>query len=145
MSESTAPLLAPQQPGFPVPPRSQRSEPFWEGCRQGRLVLPACSACGQRALRAFSVCAHCGGQALAWEASAGHGVLYSWTVVWRPPHPGFAVPHAPAVVQLDEGWWVLSAVIGCTPDALRDGLPVAVEFHPASDEVMLPYFRPRTT
>lgn len=145
MSEPNAAILAPQQPGFPVPSRHPRSEPYWEGCRQGRLVLPRCSACGTPALRAFSVCSHCGEPALAWETSAGQGALYSWTVVWRAPHPGFATPYAPAVVHLDEGWWILSAVVGCTPETLRDGLRLGVEFHPASDEVSLPYFRPVPT
>jgi uncharacterized OB-fold protein len=145
MSEPPAAILAPQEPGFPVPPRSPRSEPFWEGCRQGRLVLPRCSACGAPALRAFYVCSHCGERALAWETSAGVGTLYSWTVVWRAPHPGFATPYAPSVVRLDEGWWILSAVVGCAPEALRDALPLQVEFHPASDEVSLPYFRSVTS
>ncbi len=142
MSEPTSGFLTPQQPGFPVPPRSRRSAPFWEGARQGRLVLPRCSACGTPALRAFFACSHCGEQALDWGTSAGRGTLYSWTVVWRAPHPGFATPYAPAVVRLDEGWWILSAVVGCAPGSLRDGLPLQVEFHPASDEVSLPYFAP---
>ena len=142
MSGPTDEILAPQQPGFPVPPRSPRSAPFWEGCRQGRLVLPGCSACGTPALKAFFVCSHCGTQdALAWKPSTGRGSLYSWTVVWRAPHPGFATPYAPAVVRLDEGWTMLSAVVGCAPGALRDGLPLQVEL-PRPDEVSLPYFRP---
>lgn len=135
-------LLAPQRPGFPVPPQSVRAEPFWTGCLQGRLVLPYCPACGERPLRAFAVCARCHGTELAWDASAGRGSLYSWTVVRRAPHPGFTTPYAPAVVRLDEGWWMLSAVVGCSPGALRDGMPLQVEFHPASDEVALPYFSP---
>jgi uncharacterized protein len=135
-------LLAPPPPGFPVPRPSHRSEPFWSGCREGRLVLPVCSACGARALRAFAVCPHCTRAGLAWEQSAGRGVLYSWTVVWRPPHPGFVVPYAPAVVSLDEGWWFLSAVVGCAPDELREGLALQVEFHPAAEDLALPYFRP---
>jgi uncharacterized protein len=138
-------VLEPQQPGFPVPAQSLRSQPFWEGCNDGRLVLPRCSACGTPALRAFSLCPHCHAAALAWDTSAGRGSLYSWTVVWRAPHPAFTTPYAPAVVQLDEGWWILSAVVGCTPDALRDGLPLQVEFHSASDKVSLPYFRPLPT
>ena len=70
------------------------------------------------------------------------GSLYSWTVVWRPPDPSFRVPYAPAVIRLDEGFWMLSAVIGCEPEALHEGLRVSVEFHPASSEITLPYFRP---
>jgi hypothetical protein len=52
------------------------------------------------------------------------------------------VPYAPAVIRLDEGFSMMSAVIGCEPEALHEGLPVVVEFHPASDEVTLPYFAP---
>ena len=52
------------------------------------------------------------------------------------------VPYAPAVVSLDEGWWFLSSVVGCAPGDLREGLALQVEFHPASDELTLPYFRP---
>jgi hypothetical protein len=140
VSTADAGLLSPPPPGFPMPRPSDRSDPFWSGARAGRLVLPLCSACGARALRAFAVCPHCTATALDWEQSAGRGVLYSWTVVWRPPHPGFVVPYAPAVVALDEGWWFLSAVVGCASDELREGLALGVEFHPASDELALPYF-----
>ncbi len=143
MSTTTAPpLLAPQTPGFPVPQPSDRSGPFWDGCREGRLVLPRCAACGEPALRAFAVCAQCNGTEVTWVESAGRGTLYSWTVVWRPPHPGFAVPYAPSVVALDEGWCFLSAVVGCAPEELREGMALEVEFHPASDAVTLPYFAP---
>jgi uncharacterized protein len=144
VSGAETPLLAAPPPGFPMPHPSARSEPFWSGCREGRLVLPLCSSCGARALRAFAACPQCGATALAWDRSAGRGTLYSWTVVWRPPHPAFVVPYAPAVVALDEGWWFLSAVVGCAPDRLGEGLVLQVEFHPASDDLALPYFRPVT-
>jgi hypothetical protein len=77
-----------------------------------------------------------------WAPSTGRGALYSWTVVWRPQHPTFVVPYAPAVVEVDEGWFHIGAVIGCEPEELRAGMPVAVEFHPVSDDVVLPYWRP---
>ena len=64
--------------------------------------------------------------------------------MWQPPNPSFRVPYAPAVVHLDEGVWMLSAVIGCETDELHDGMPLGVEFHPASDEIVLPYFAPVT-
>jgi hypothetical protein len=52
------------------------------------------------------------------------------------------VPYAPAIVALEEGWWFLSALIGLRTDAPLDGLALQVEFHPASHDVLLPYFRP---
>jgi hypothetical protein len=33
-------------------------------------------------------------------------------------------------------------VIGCEPEALHEDLRLTVEFHPASSEITLPYFRP---
>jgi hypothetical protein len=36
----------------------------------------------------------------------------------------------------------MSAMIGCEDTDLTDGMRVAVEFHPASDTITLPYFHP---
>jgi uncharacterized OB-fold protein len=62
--------------------------------------------------------------------------------VWRPQTPVFEVPYSVALVELDEGILVVSSIIGCTPEELVEGLEVAVEFHPSSDNQKLPYFRP---
>ncbi len=135
-------LLLPQVEGIPVPRPGQHGRQYWDGCRRHTLLYQRCAECSFRGLAAFSVCASCHATSPAWEESAGNGALYSWTVVWRPPDPSFRVPYAPAVIRLDEGFWMLSAVIGCEPEALCVDLPVAVEFHRASDEITLPYFRP---
>jgi hypothetical protein len=74
--------------------------------------------------------------------SSGEGSLYSWTVVWRPQRPAFTVPYAPAIVTLAEGFRMMSSIVGCEPEELAADMPLAVEFHPASDEIFLPYFRP---
>ncbi len=135
-------LLQPQPPGVAVPRPGLHSKPYWEGCRRHELLFQHCSVCGHRGLRAFTVCAECLATAPVWERSAGTGSLYSWTVVWRPPEPALRVPYAPAVVRLDEGVWMMSAVIGCAPVDLHDGMRLAVAFHAASDDITLPYFTP---
>ena len=134
--------LSPQPVGIPTGSRSTAAAPYWDACRRGELLYQRCGACGEVNMKPARVCASCGNAALTWERSNGRGTLYSWTVVWRPQHPSFQVPYAPAIVALDEGFWMLTAIIGCEPDALRADLPVVVEFHPASDDVALPYFRP---
>jgi len=136
-----SPLL-PQAAGIPTPRPTRHSRPYWEGCRRHQLLYQRCAQCSFTGLSAFTVCAQCHASTPVWDESAGHGSLYSWTVVWRPPDPSFQVPYAPAVVRLDEGFWMMSAVIGCEPEALREELRLAVEFHPVSDEITLPYFRP---
>jgi uncharacterized OB-fold protein len=135
-------MLQPQAPGIPVPTPSTMSAPYWDACARGELVFLRCDSCRTIALRPTTVCGRCLGRTLTWVPSSGRGRLYSWTVVWRPQHPSFTVPYAPAVVALEEGWFAMSAVVGCEPDDLRADLPLAVEFHPAGDEITLPYFRP---
>jgi uncharacterized OB-fold protein len=134
--------LQPQTGDIPIPRPGRRSTAYWEGCRQHRLLFQRCAACSSCGLGVFNVCARCHAPSPVWEQSAGLGSLYSWTVVWRPPDPSFRVPYAPAVVRLDEGFWMMSAVIGCEPEALHEDLRLAVEFHPVSDEITLPYFQP---
>ena len=135
-------LLSPQPVGIPVPRPSAVAAPYWEGCRAGVLRLQRCAVCGAVAPKPARLCRSCHTPTLVWEDSSGAGSLYSWTVVWRPQHPSFVVPYAPAIVTIDEGMRVLSAMVGCEPDDLHDGMRVAVEFHPAGDEISLPYFRP---
>jgi uncharacterized protein len=131
-----------QQPGIPAPQPGRLSQPYWDGCRDGELRFQRCDTCGTIPARPTSICPHCYGRALSWERSAGLGSLYSWTVVWRPQHPAFRVPYAPAIVELDEGAFLMSAMIGCDNSDLAAGMRVEVEFHPANDRVTLPYFRP---
>jgi len=137
-------VLAPQPVGIPLPRPSMRSAPYWEAAARRELVFQQCDTCGTIARKPTSVCGACLGTDLSWTRSTGRGVLYSWTVVWRPQHPSFVVPYAPCVVEVDEGWFLLSSVIGCTPEDLAVGMPLEVEFHLAGGEIWLPYVRPRT-
>jgi uncharacterized OB-fold protein len=135
-------MLEPQPVGIPVPNPSPASKPYWEGCARGELLYQRCDGCGTIALRPATICGNCLSRSMSWARSSGRGALYSWTVVWRPPRPSFTVPYAPAIVTLDEGFRMMSSVVGCEPEDLAADLPLAVEFHPASDEIFLPYFRP---
>ena len=91
------------------------------------------------------MCAHCTAQDLTWERSAGTGAIYSWTTVWRPQIPAFHTPYAAIIVDMDEGWQVLSNLIGCPIDDVEIGLRVEVEFHEIEGGFTLPYFRPAST
>jgi len=121
--ERREPTLRPQPAGIPVPSPSRLSQPYWDGCLAGELRFQRCD-----------------GRSLSWERSGGTGALYSWTVVWRPQHPSFRIPYAPAIIELDEGWFLMSAMVGCEPEDLDAGLRVGVEFHPAGEAIALPYF-----
>jgi len=136
-------MLEPQAIGIPVPNPSTASKPYWDGCARGELLFQRCDDCATIALRPATLCGQCLSRSLSWVRSSGMGTLYSWTVVWRPQRPSFTVPYAPAIVTLEEGFRMVSSVVGCDPEELAADMPLAVEFHPASDEIFLPYFRPR--
>jgi uncharacterized protein len=136
-------ILQPQEPGIPLPRPGLFSQPYWDAASQKRLTYQRCRQCGHIPRLPSRACVSCQGGELEWLTSSGRGRLYSWTVVWRPQHPSFKVPYAPAVMAVDEGWWLMTSVIGCAPGDLRDGLPLQVEFHPAGGDIWLPYARPR--
>jgi uncharacterized OB-fold protein len=54
----------------------------------------------------------------------------------------FETPYAPAIVTLDEGYQMLTNVIGAGVDEVRVGMPVQVDFREVSTDLWLPYFRP---
>lgn len=135
-------VLRPNIAGIPVPRLSSGAAPYWEGTRAGELRYLLCGNCGRIPSLPTPRCPRCRSHNLSWQRSSGRGSLYSWTVVWRPQHPAFTVPYAPAIVRLDEGFTVLSAMVGCVAGDLRDGLAVEVEFHAVDDELTLPFFHP---
>ena len=135
-------LLVPQTGDIPRPFASVISAPYWEGTARGELLFQCCNACAGITHTPAVMCAHCSSPDLVWEKSAGTGRVYSWTTVWRPQTPAFTVPYLAIIVDMDEGWQMLSNLIGCEHDAVEIGMPVAVEFHAITDGVMLPYFRP---
>lgn len=134
--------LVPNVDGIPVPRPTTESAHYWAGCREGELRFRRCGGCGLTVFEPRPLCPRCHGTDLPWEVSGGRGAVYSWTVVWRPQTPAFTVPYAPAIVRLDEGFDILTAIVGCEPHEIRDGLAVAVEFHAVDDTITLPFFAP---
>jgi uncharacterized OB-fold protein len=129
-----------QAAGIPLPAPTALSRPYWEGCQRGELRFQRCRACRRANFIPTYGCRECLCSNLDWEVSAGSGTIYSWTVVWRPQTPAFAVPYAPVIVELDEGFLMLSNVVHCHTDQLKSGLRVRVRFEHRSASAWLPYF-----
>jgi len=128
----------------PVPHASSHlSAPFWQGCQAGELRYQRCAACGQANFPPTEHCRHCLASELDWRISAGVGEIYSWTVVHRPVTAEFEPPYAPAIVTLDEGYQMLTNIVGVEPEGLAVGMPVQVQFQFLADDLTLPYFNSR--
>jgi uncharacterized protein len=116
------------------------SGPFWQGCRSGELRYQRCLACGLSNFPPTEHCRQCLSAELRWTQSGGVGEIYSWTVVHRPVTPEFEPPYAPAIVTLDEGYQMLTNIVGVAPEDLAIGMRVRVEFHAVGPDLTLPYF-----
>jgi uncharacterized OB-fold protein len=128
-----------------IPPSTELTQPYWDATRQGKLVVQQCSDCSHRLFPPAARCSECGSAQLAWAPLSGRGVVYTYTVTHRAPHPVLAeqCPLVIAVVELEEGPRMISNVIGCDPSAVEIGMPVQVAFEPVDDsDMVLPVFKP---
>ena len=125
----------------PLPQPSVLTRSFWEAAGRRVLVHPRCAGCGQSFFPPHEVCPRCREASWSWHESAGRGTLYSFSVVHRAPQPGFTTPYVIAVVDLDEGFDLMTNLVGVDPDAISIGQRVRVAWEPVGD-VVLPVFEP---
>jgi uncharacterized protein len=129
----------------PIPELDEISRFFWEGAREGLLLVQRCSACLCYQYPPDVVCVDCQSFDVKPTAVSGRGLLYSYAIVDRPFHAGFvgAVPYVVALVELAEqaGLKMLTNLVGAAPGGLRVGMPVEVTFEDTG-RVVLPQFRP---
>ncbi len=121
--------------------------PFWDACRERRLVIQRCAACGLFRHPPIAGCPSCGSRSTDWVAVAGTGMVYSYTIVRHAVTPELAphVPYNAALIALDgaPGVKLISNVVDASPEEMRIGLPVEVAWEEARPGVVLPRFRKR--
>jgi len=127
---------------IPLPRPTALSRPHWDGCREGRLRVQRCADCRAYVFIPQPLCTRCQSTRLDWVESSGRGSVYSFTIVHRPQRPEFAVPYVVAIVELAEGFHMLTNLVDCDPARVEIGMPVEVAFRELSPEITLPYFRP---
>jgi hypothetical protein len=118
---------------FPVPEVADdpATRPFWDGIKDGRLLLERCLACGVVIWYPRGFCPRCGSTGTEWTQASGRGTVYTYTVA-RKSFGAWAglVPYVIAYVELAEGPRILSNVTGIDPGQVRIGLEVEVVFEP---------------
>lgn len=127
----------------PLPKPDEDSEPFWTGCRDGKLRMQQCDTCAEIRFRPSAVCPACLSEVFHWQPLSGRGHVHSFGIVHRPLVPGFEdVPYVLALVDLDEGPRMTTQVVGCDVDDVRIDMPVTVMFTEVGPETYLPMFIP---
>jgi len=131
-----------ERPRRPRPAITQDNAFFFEGARQGRLLVQRCRDCGKLRHPPTPACGSCGSYEWDTARSSGRGSVYSYVVVHHPQVPAFDYPLPIAVVELEEGTRLVADLIGVDPDEVTVGMSVKCEFVAVDDELTLPMFRP---
>lgn len=132
-----------------LPELTDRTRFFWQGGREGRLLLLRCQQCGYYLHPPGPLCPVDHAKELAPEPVSGRGRIASFTVDhhrWLPaPEP----PYVIALVELfeQEALRLTTNIVGCRPENVRIGMEVSVTFEHQPDpgghgDVWLPMFRP---
>lgn len=130
-----------QKPPRPRPAITHDNAFFFEGAKQGTLLIQKCRGCGMLHHPPKAAC-ECGSFDFDTVEASGRGVVYSFVVNHYPQVPAFDYPLAVGLIELEEGVRLVSDIIGIDPADIRVGMPVQVEFVRFDDELTLPQFRP---
>ena len=130
--------------GIVLPEPSELTQPFWDACQDDRLVVQQCTDCNTKFFTPLPACPACQSQNWSWAESPGTGTLYSFTVVHRPAQPDRPVPYVIGIVDLDDGWTMLSNIVDCDFDTLHCSQKVDVRYVATESGSKLPMFTPST-
>jgi uncharacterized OB-fold protein len=103
---------------------------------RGVLAYQRCRGCGLAIFFPRVLCPGCGGTRLGWEESAGTGTVYSSTTLHRRGEE----PYDVSLVDLDEGFRMMSSVVGTAPGEVRIGMRVRVAIDLSAADGPLPRF-----
>jgi uncharacterized protein len=129
----------------PVPVVDELSRLFWEGARDGRLLVQRCGACGYYNHPPRTFCDACLSRQLAFTPVSGRGTVYSFTVMHQRDVAGFEqdAPFINIVVELEEQQRLL--MVANLPSSEREkvrvGAPAEVCFENRGDGVVVPQFK----
>ena len=135
MADATRPLPSLDDPD---------TAPFWQATKEHDLNYQVCADCDAVIFYPRRHCTQCLGNNLDWRTSKGEGEIYSYSTVRLSRHPFFGgkIPYAVALIDLDEGFRIMSNVVGFgEPEDLSIGQRVAVEWED-HDDVAIPLFHP---
>ena len=125
-----------------LPEPTPETRHFWDGTREGKLLLQRCRWCCTPYFPPRPFCPSCGSRDVDVFDASGRALLRSYVISHRPT-PGFDGPFSIAIVELEEGPRMMTNIVGCpqTPEALILDRKLVVVFTKVSDAITLPQFR----
>jgi uncharacterized OB-fold protein len=118
-----------------IPTVDPSSAPYWEGARQGRLLIAECRACGRVHHYPRPFCPHCWSDDVNPVQASGRASLYTYSTVYTNDLAPFRdrLPYVAAIVELAEGPRLMTVLEGVSPDQLSIGMAVTASFRPVDE------------
>ena len=131
----------------PLPrPITPETQPYWDGLKEHKLMLPKCDDCGQPFFYPRIACPHCHSRHISWMQASGKGTLYSFEIAYRTLSPAFKVelPVILAMIELEEGPRMMSNLINieADPKVVKCDMPVEVVYEPLNEDITIALFHP---
>lgn len=133
-----------EQISKPIPTPTHETRPYWDGCKRHELRIQQCGACGQYQFYPRLYCSKCFSERVDWVNASGRAKVTTFTIVRRPVSPAFKddLPYVVALVTLEEGPSMMTNIVGCAPETVTIGMPLAVTFEDWTEEISIAKFRP---
>lgn len=93
---------------------------YRERLGEGVLAYQRCDSCGAALFHPRVICTECGSGQLTWRESSGLGAVYSTSTIFERD----ADPYAVTLVDVDEGFRMMSTVVGVPAERVRIGMRV---------------------
>ena len=120
-----------------MPAEKSPNKVYLEHLERGELGYQFSPEAGKPVFYPRVVCPFTGSSKLEWRVSKGLGTVYAVTVV----HPAEGAPYNVALIDVDEGFRLMSRVEGSDPMKVRIGQRVRLRVSPKSgDEDCFPLF-----
>lgn len=113
-----------------IPAPDEQTRPYWEGAKEGKLVMQQCQNCKFFIHPPQFFCANCKGinPNLGWGQLSGKGKLYNYALHHDTQIGGFEdkVPYILAIIQLDEqeDLMVYGNILNAAYEDLKLGMPL---------------------
>ena len=97
------------------------SEKFWEGTKQGKLLIQVCNDCKSKIFYPRKFCPECWSGNLGWIEASGKAKIYTFSTAYSMVEPKFMdeLPYTIAYVDLDEGIRMMTRIVECKPEDIQ--------------------------
>ena len=130
-----------------LPVATPESQPYWDGLKEHKLMLPTCDDCGPHFYpRPFCPMPKCFNWDIKWMEASGKGKVHTFVISHQPIPPynteDNPPPYVIAVIELEEGPRMMSNLIIDDPYSTTVDMDVEIVYDDVTDDVTLPKFKP---